>query len=128
VGSVVTKEGRLITFPNILQHKVQPFELADTTKPGHRKVLALFLDPYTSVISTADVPPQRLDWWAEEVNSATGNDPQANVFAKLPNELRGTVYPEVEDFPINMNRAKKYREKLMEERSTFVLAHQEIFE
>ncbi|KAF5334509.1 hypothetical protein D9611_013772 [Ephemerocybe angulata] len=129
LGSVVAKEGRLITFPNILQHKDQPFELADTTKPGHRKILALFLvDPYTSVISTADVPPQRLDWWAEEVNSATGNDPQANVFAKLPNELRGTVYSEVEDFPIKMNRAKKYREKLMEERSYFVLAHQEMFE
>ena len=46
VGGVETREGRLLTFPNTLQHQVQPFELQDKTKPGHRKILALFLvDP-----------------------------------------------------------------------------------
>jgi hypothetical protein len=62
VGSVLCKEGRLLTFPNILQHQVQPFELADKTKKGHRKILALFLvDPGIRVISTANVPPQQRD-------------------------------------------------------------------
>jgi hypothetical protein len=62
VGSVLCKEGRLLTFPNILQHQVQPFELADKTKKGHRKILALFLvDPGIRVISTANVPPQQKD-------------------------------------------------------------------
>ena len=47
VGSVDTREGRLLTFPNILQHQVQPFSLVDPSKPGHRKILALFLvDPH----------------------------------------------------------------------------------
>ena len=64
VGDVETCEGRLLTFPNILQHCVQPFELEDPTRPGHRKILALFLvDPNVRVLSTAHVPPQRLDWF-----------------------------------------------------------------
>ena len=68
IGSVSCKEGRLITFPNILQHKVCPFRLADPTKKGHRKILALFLvDPGIRVISTANVPPQQRGWWSEEV-------------------------------------------------------------
>ena len=57
VGSVETREGRLLTFPNILHHQVQPFSLADPTKPGHRKILALFLvNPHLKVLSTENVP------------------------------------------------------------------------
>ena len=60
VGSVLCREGRLVTFPNILQHQVQPFKLVDLTKKGHRKILALFLvDPGIRVISTTNVPPQQ---------------------------------------------------------------------
>ncbi|KAL1979845.1 hypothetical protein VTN96DRAFT_5053 [Rasamsonia emersonii] len=36
IGSVSCLEGRLLTFPNILQHRVSPFALADRTKPDHR--------------------------------------------------------------------------------------------
>ena len=47
LGTVVTKGGRLLTFPNVYQHRVEPFHLSDSSKPGHRKILALFLiDPY----------------------------------------------------------------------------------
>jgi hypothetical protein len=43
--------------------QVQPFKLADPAKPGVRKILVFFLvDPGTPVLSTARVPPQRLDW------------------------------------------------------------------
>ncbi|PGH06546.1 hypothetical protein AJ79_06485 [Helicocarpus griseus UAMH5409] len=70
VGDVVCKEGRLINFPNFLQHRVSPFELQDPSKPGHRKILALFLvDPNIRIISSANVPCQRRDWWEEEVQS-----------------------------------------------------------
>ncbi|KAF5323944.1 hypothetical protein D9611_008284 [Ephemerocybe angulata] len=128
LGSVDTKEGRIITFPNILQHQVQPFKLEDPTKPGHRKIMALFLvDPHTSVISTADVPPQRLDWWAEEVPSKEGDVRNADALTKLPNELKERIFAGVEDFPIDMEKAKEYREKLMEERKSYVLAHQRQF-
>ncbi|KAL4761383.1 DUF4246 domain-containing protein [Aspergillus foveolatus] len=60
LGSVDTKEGRLLTFPNTLQHRVSLFFLADRSKPGHRKILALFLvNPHHRIISSANVPPQR---------------------------------------------------------------------
>jgi hypothetical protein len=60
VGSVLCREGRLVTFPNILQHRVEPFKWLDPTKNGYRKILALFLvDPGIRIISTANVPPQQ---------------------------------------------------------------------
>ena len=114
VGSVATKEGRLLTFPNVLQHCVAPFELVDKTKPGHRKILAMFLvDPFVRVISTANVPPQQRDWWAEVVTTDKG------PLAKLPTELQELVVQDVEEFPISLAEAKKIRERLMEERAAF---------
>ncbi|KAK1637387.1 hypothetical protein BDP81DRAFT_460919 [Colletotrichum phormii] len=41
LGSVLTREDRLLAFPNVYQHCVAPFELEDKTKAGHRKILAL---------------------------------------------------------------------------------------
>ncbi|MFE6222569.1 DUF4246 domain-containing protein [Streptomyces sp. NPDC057854] len=64
LGSASTPEGRCLAFPNVLQHRVEPFRLADPTRPGHRKILAFFLvDPERRIVSTADVPPQQP--WAE---------------------------------------------------------------
>ncbi|CAM5229436.1 hypothetical protein GCM10010329_79850 [Streptomyces spiroverticillatus] len=64
LGSVATPEGRLLAFPNTLQHRVGSFRLADPTRPGHRKILAFFLvDPSASLVSTSDVPPQQP--WAD---------------------------------------------------------------
>ena len=63
-GAVPTPEGRCLAFPNILQHRVSPFRLADPSRPGHRKILAFFLvDPSERIVSTSDVPPQQP--WAE---------------------------------------------------------------
>ncbi|MGV9409471.1 DUF4246 domain-containing protein [Nocardia sp. NPDC003693] len=60
LGSVPTGSGRCLAFPNVLQHRVAPFSLADPTRPGHRKILAFFLvDPTRRVPSTTDVPPQQ---------------------------------------------------------------------
>ncbi|MEU8502122.1 DUF4246 domain-containing protein [Streptomyces lavendulae] len=60
LGSVATPAGRCLAFPNILQHRVGSFRLADPTRPGHRKILAFFLvDPSTTIVSTSDVPPQQ---------------------------------------------------------------------
>ncbi|MFE7511594.1 DUF4246 domain-containing protein [Streptomyces sp. NPDC057540] len=60
LGSASTPAGRCLAFPNILQHRVGSFRLADPTRPGHRKILAFFLvDPSESVVSTSDVPPQQ---------------------------------------------------------------------
>jgi Protein of unknown function (DUF4246) len=125
VGSVETREGRLLTFPNILQHQVQPFELEDPTKPGHRKILALFLvDPYVRVLSTAHVPPQQLDWWRRSLT----DENEKTRLNDLPVELQEQVFSQVEDFPISLEEAKRLREELMDERRDFVLQHSKAFE
>ncbi|KLJ13155.1 hypothetical protein EMPG_09426 [Blastomyces silverae] len=114
-GDVVCKEGRLLTFPNILQHRVSPFQLEDPSKPGHRKILALFLvDPNIRIISSANVPCQRRDWWAEQV-------PWENITGRLPPELSDEVVSHFDDFPISMEDAKELRLELMEERKAVVV-------
>lgn len=96
----------------MLQHRVAPFELLDKTKPGHRKILALFLvDPHIRIISSANVPPQRADWVTER------DQLRATLLErKLPVELQQMVLEDVDDLPITMEEAKQYREELMEER------------
>lgn len=102
LGSVVSKEGRIITFPNTLQHQVSPFSLVDASKPGHRKILALFLvDPHTRIISSANVPPQRGDWKPDTQN--TGPDAQKVTEGEIVSS-------------ITMDEAKAYRVELMKER------------
>lgn len=112
LGSVATREGRLLTFSNILQHRVSPFSLADRSKPGHRKILAFFLvDPHLRVISSANVPPQREDWWKERkqvIDKLLGE--------RLPVELQEMVKDYIDATPITMDEAKQYRLELMEER------------
>jgi hypothetical protein len=111
VGRVLTREGRLLTFPNLYQHRVSPFELADKTKPGHRKILALFLvDPEESIISTANVPPQRQDWWTGRYK------PEEGKMLRLPPEVREMVMDKVE-WPMSLKEAKEVRLELMDERS-----------
>ncbi|KAG6827058.1 hypothetical protein H0H87_005682, partial [Tephrocybe sp. NHM501043] len=122
VGAVDTPEGRLLTWPNVLQHQVQPFQLADPTKPGHRKILALFLvDPNIRIISTTNVPCQQREWWAEAINT------KRSALSNLPVEIRDHIVQDVEDFPISLQEAKEARLKLMEERSVFVVKHDEEF-
>lgn len=110
IGSVLTREDRMLFFPNVYQHHVSPFELVDRTRPGHRKILALFLvDPKVTIISTANVPPQRLDWWTEH---ALGN----TFIGNLPVEVRDLVTDRM-GFPISERDAKEIRKQLMEERT-----------
>ncbi|KAL4867786.1 hypothetical protein BDV12DRAFT_112511 [Aspergillus spectabilis] len=113
LGGVSTRPGRLLTFPNTLQHRVSPFSLTDRSKPGHRKILALFLiDPNRRVISTANVPPQREDWcneWKEAVYDS--------LAPRLPVELQQMVHKNTDFVPMTLDEAKKYRLELMDERS-----------
>ncbi|KAE8138849.1 hypothetical protein BDV38DRAFT_291879 [Aspergillus pseudotamarii] len=75
LGSVLCQDGRLLTFPNTVLHRVSSFSLADRSKPGHRKVLALLLvDPYRRIISSSNVPPQREDWLPNEFDSKVKRD------------------------------------------------------
>ncbi|EHK49429.1 hypothetical protein TRIATDRAFT_212797 [Trichoderma atroviride IMI 206040] len=102
---------RAVFFPNLLQHRVSPFRLKDPTRPGHRKILALFLvDPAIPVISTAIVPPQQREWWSRESGA------EQAIAHRLPNELAHAIL-EDSGLPISLNEAKSIRLDLMEERS-----------
>ncbi|OMJ22468.1 hypothetical protein AYI70_g2857 [Smittium culicis] len=123
IGHINTLKNRCITFPNIYQHKVQPFELLDKTKPGFRKILCFFLvDPSKRIISTAIVPPQQKSWFEIELNKSE------NKINKLPYEISQLISEKLE-WPMSLDTAKSHREKLMEERKVFVSAEtEEIFE
>ncbi|KAI1127606.1 hypothetical protein F5Y10DRAFT_278054 [Nemania abortiva] len=111
LGKVVTREGRFLAFPNVLAHKVQPFELADNSRPGHRKILAMFLvDPHIRVLSTSVVPPQQKDWWAREVR-------KVSPLSGLPPEIFNLIIDFVDGFPMSWDDALAIRETLMQERS-----------
>lgn len=123
LGGVSTHEGRLLTFPNMLQHRVSPFSLADKTQPGHRKILAFFLvDPHLRIISSANVPPQREDWWTERRAALDES------LSRLPPELRNMVHGDMDDAPMTMDEAKEYRLELMEERKAAAVDQNEEFE
>ncbi|KAL7921214.1 hypothetical protein ACQKWADRAFT_295867 [Trichoderma austrokoningii] len=103
---------RAVFFPNLLQHRVSPFRLKDPTRPGHRKILALFLvDPAIPVISTANVPPQQRHWWSRE------SGVEEALARRLPNELAQAILEDTEELPISLNEAKSIRLDLMAERS-----------
>ncbi|KAI0466334.1 hypothetical protein F4859DRAFT_507430 [Xylaria cf. heliscus] len=111
LGRVITRQGRLLAFPNVLAHQVQPFKLADNSRPGHRKILAMFLvDPHIRVLSTSVVPPQRKDWWAREVR-------KISPLSTLPTEIFDLVIEFVSGFPMSWQDALETREVLMDERS-----------
>ncbi|KAH7305419.1 hypothetical protein B0I35DRAFT_443765 [Stachybotrys elegans] len=113
IGSVLTREGRALFFSNVYQHLVNPFTLKDPTRPGHRKILALFLvDPAIPIISTANVPSQQKDWWLDVTQLET------HAASRLPAEITQMVIDSV-DFPMDLAEAKRLRVDLMEERSMF---------
>jgi len=116
IGSVVTKAHRCVAFPNLYQHRVQPFRLQDPTKPGHRKILAFFLvDPTQEVLSATDVAPQQREW----VTEAMYNAGQNSGFSKLPFELLTKISSENE-VAVTRSEAEKYRKEMMSERAIAV--------
>ncbi|OQD70907.1 hypothetical protein PENPOL_c001G07677 [Penicillium polonicum] len=109
LGGVVCQEGRLLTFPNTVQNRVSPFSLDDRSKPGHRKILALFLvDPHRRVISSANVPPQREDWGGERQQAVN------QVLSRLPLELQYIVQSYMDPL-MTMDEAKAHRLDLMKD-------------
>jgi hypothetical protein len=109
LGGVVCQEGRLLTFPNTVQNRVSPFSLADRSKPGHRKILALFLvDPHRRVISSANVPPQREDWGGQRQQAVN------HVLSRLPLELQYIVQSYIDPL-MTINEAKAHRLELMKD-------------
>ncbi|KAF9929590.1 hypothetical protein FBU30_001431 [Linnemannia zychae] len=113
LDGVITKQDRCLVFPNTYQHQVQPFQLADPTKPGSRKILVFFLvNPEEPTLSTTNVPPQQKSWapHLERFRYLTEE--------KLPPELMHQVISLV-DWPMDLDEAKALRVELMSERKYF---------
>ncbi|KAG2731292.1 hypothetical protein G9P44_005708 [Scheffersomyces stipitis] len=124
LGYVISREDRVVIFPNIFQHQVDTFELADKSKKGHRKILCFFIvDPYNDLVVTTDqVPPQQKEWWddlglfkehdddakAGPLNSTLISD---NIMKQILDLKKGNIWP------IDLTSAKKVREALMDERT-----------
>jgi len=111
LGYIETKEDRCIAFPNVWQHRVDPFHTVDGA-PAHRKILVFFLvDPLRPVVSTARVPVQRTDWLAA-AGVASAATPGTGV-PRLPSAV---------EWPLTWERACEVRTAVMAERRTAVRA------
>ncbi|PWY69048.1 hypothetical protein BO70DRAFT_432546 [Aspergillus heteromorphus CBS 117.55] len=124
LGSVLCADGRLVTFPHTVQHRVLPFSLADRSHPGHRKILALFLiDPHRPIISSANAPPQQEDRARER------REVVCRLFSeRLSAELQDIVSENMTDGAMTMEKTKAYRLELIAERSIKQKRQNEIFE
>ncbi|KAF7301075.1 hypothetical protein MIND_00671500 [Mycena indigotica] len=128
LGSIETKSGRVLAWPNIYQHKVAPFSLKDPTRPGHRKILAVFLvDPSIKPVPSATtVPPQQSKWALRALLEAQ-QDPRSLV-SRLPLELIQAISAELEQVEggryLGRREAHEVRTRLMAERKVFLKARE----
>lgn len=113
LGGIEAKSNRILIFPNIFQHKVEPFELVDKSKKGYRRIMALFIvDPFNkNVITTNKVPIQQKNWWNENEIINT--------------EIKDKIKQLNKDLPQSLKQVKEVREKLMSERSVEIDASEE---
>jgi hypothetical protein len=111
LGSVGLPVGRLLAWPNVLHHRITPFELVDKTKSGHRSFLTLSLvDPSYRICSTRNVPPQDHDWWADQALAAAL---PRNI--GVPRELVDHIDSYTDNWPMGLKEAKNVREQMAKE-------------
>ncbi|KAI9179865.1 hypothetical protein H9P43_005197 [Blastocladiella emersonii ATCC 22665] len=117
-GTVTTHAGRVVCFPNTYVHQLGPVELVDATRPGFRKVLAVFLvDPQHPVVSTAMVSPQPAGWLADTVvaGMAADDDKEPVVPAEVVRMIADRVPGRMTE-----TEARAHRDALMAERTRSV--------
>lgn len=101
LGHIVAAEDKCVAFPNVYRRCMRPFELADPSKPGHRKILCFFLvDPSVRIASTSDVLPQQCDWPWDQLACII-----APQMRDLPRELFDAIMHEVRDGTIGRTEA-----------------------
>ncbi|KAK6882625.1 hypothetical protein K6H10_000687 [Candida tropicalis] len=119
LGNIEDKEDIVVIFPNILQHHVDPFELTDKTKPGHRRILCFFIvNPYNDrVLTTKQVPPQNKEWWDD-----------TSLDYLFPNNLKEKILDlkNGETWPMNFAQAEDVRKVLMKERSMYEMPEDDV--
>lgn len=110
-------------FPSILQHRSTKHELKDKTRPGSSRTLAFYLvDPNIRIISTANIPPQRLDWTLE-LEPRVGEDLKAScervMLENRDKKGRGTM---------SLNEAIEVRRARLSELTEFIKYQHVAFE
>jgi len=122
-GSIRCQAGRVIMFPSTVQHRMTKFELKDKSKPGSIRCLVFYLvDPNIRIISTANIPPQRLDWTLE-TEQGEGED-LTSAMAKLAlvnKDKKGNM-------PMTLTEALDHRYKFLEELIEFMRYQHVAFE
>lgn len=120
MADIKLREGRVVTYPNIFQTRLMPFELMDKSKSGHVKLLILHLiDPQRRMLSTSMVPPQRRDWWAGEVRRRNAK------LWRLPKEIWDRIVENVDGYPIGIEEGEVMRQEFMAERAEYQRKHTE---
>ncbi|KAI8194462.1 hypothetical protein K4K49_009576 [Colletotrichum sp. SAR 10_70] len=111
LGTIVAPDGRLVAYPNTLQHRVEAYELLDRSRPGRRRCLTVHLvDPHYRICSTRNVPPQQHDWWV-------GEGPAKIDWAghHVPQEIINRIMTEVGEWPMGMEEATRVRDEVIDE-------------
>ncbi|TMW58052.1 hypothetical protein Poli38472_013526 [Pythium oligandrum] len=113
LGAATAIEDRCFVFLNTLQHKLEPFELIDATKPGVRKILAFFVvNPSNRIPSSSVIPPQQKDWLQRAL-------PPMLEAKNLPVAALGGKLTQLLGDGMTLDEAKAHREKLMTARRTY---------
>ncbi|PYH85072.1 hypothetical protein BO82DRAFT_198873 [Aspergillus uvarum CBS 121591] len=109
-GAVSLSQGRVIAFPNLLEHRVEPFSLADSSRPGHYRSITLHLvDPHYRICSTRNVPPQQQHWWAQAVGETL------RAAARLPQEIIDQIMQNTGSWPMGLPEARRHRHAFWQE-------------
>ncbi|KAJ5963897.1 uncharacterized protein N7479_003773 [Penicillium vulpinum] len=112
-GSIQAGVGRVIMYPSTIQHKFTRFELKDKAKPGHARAMVFFLvDPNIRIISTANIPPQRLDW-AKDIPE-TKQGVKADLAKAALDNMKSKG-----DMPMSLEEAMDTRLKVLQEVEEF---------
>ena len=124
MGDIELRENRCVTYPNIFQTRLlPPSKLQDPSKPASVTLMSLHLiDPNRRMMSSAMVPSQRRDWWAEEVRRVNA------VLWRLPAEVWDRIVEMVEGYPIGLEEAEEIRREFVEERREFQRKHTKAME
>lgn len=110
LGTVTTSENRCF-FPNTLQHKMYPFQLADPTKPEMLRRLTFFLvGPTKTIPSTSVLPVQQQEW------RTMGHISAFQKLATLPADVVDRIR-DLTRTGMTLERAKEIRLDLMASRT-----------
>lgn len=122
-GSIRCPVGRVIIFPSTVQHRMVNYELKDKSKPGSNSCLVFYLvDPNIRIISTANIPPQRLDWTLETEQREEEDLGAAMAKLALANKFKKG------NMPMTLTEALDHRYKFLEELNEFMRYQHVAFE